>query len=340
MTAWHSPQSIYSLGHRAVKDIFTVKVQLQEKVDGSFFAFGLFPEIDTGEGPLRIRSKGAVMLPDAPEKMFVLAAKAAKERVGMLHEGWQYRGEFLAKPKHNALAYNRAPKDNIILFDILTAEETYLSYDELKAEGDRISLEVVPQLATDVYITSAEEVRSFLSRDSILGGQKIEGVVIKPLTELYGPDKKMLMSKFVSEAYKEVHDKAWKQANPGSGDILTRLGEKYAHPGRWMKAAQHLREAGLLENSPRDIPKLFIEVQKDLGKEEEDAIKHLLWKWAWPHLSRASTRGLPEWWKNELLKLQFETESTAADSSTLEGEDVGDTVSAIGAKLDGDPGLF
>jgi hypothetical protein len=35
-------------------------------------------------------------------------------------------------------------------------------------------------------------------------------------------------------------------------------------------------------------------------------IKDSLWKWAWPQLRRAVTRGLPEWYKAELMKKQFE----------------------------------
>ena len=75
-----------------------------------------------------------------------------------------------------------------------------------------------------------------------------------------------------------------------------------------MKAVQHLREAGKIEDSPKDIGKLIIEVQKDLGQEEKEEIKTLLWKWAWPHISRMATRGVAEWYKEQLLAKQFENE--------------------------------
>lgn len=35
MTAWHSPGSIFHVGHAALKSLFTAPVQVQEKVDGS-----------------------------------------------------------------------------------------------------------------------------------------------------------------------------------------------------------------------------------------------------------------------------------------------------------------
>lgn len=312
MGAWHSPGSIYNLGHAAIKSLFTVPVQIQEKVDGSFFAFGYFPE---GEKPnkeripydIKIRSKAAMMATEAPQKMFSPAAKAVLDRKDLLVPGWQYRGETLAKPNHNALAYGRVPKDNVILFDILTDEEAYLPYPELKAEADRLQLEVVPQLYTGM-VSDANELRKLLETTSILGGQLIEGMVIKPLQPLYGLDKKLLMGKFVSEAFREVHKKAWGESNPKSGDILSTLGNIYGTQARWQKALQRLREAGKIIDAPQDIGLLMHEVAPDIKKECEDEIKEYLFKWAWPHIARCSARGLPEWYKQLLLTQQFEKE--------------------------------
>ncbi len=326
MGAWHSPGSIYNLGHAAIKSLFTVPVQLQEKVDGSFFAFGYFPEGEPSETrtpyEIKVRSKGAMMVTEAPQDMFKPAVKAVLERKELLVPGWQYRGETLAKPKHNALVYERVPKDNVILFDIATDEENYLPYEELKAEADRLGFEVVPQLYTGM-ITNPEQLRIFLETTSILGGQLIEGVVIKPLTPLYGPDKKLLMGKFVSEAFREVHKKAWGESNPKSGDILSTLGNIYGTQARWQKALLRLREAGLITDAPQDIGLLMREVAPDIKKECEEEIKEYLFKWAWPHIARCSARGLPEWYKNLLLTQQFEkdfekdTESNNAVTETI-----------------------
>jgi len=316
-TTFCSPQSIFNLGHRAVSELFTVPVQVQEKVDGSFFAFGLYPLLEPEGGllkevpgvyELKVRSKGAVMIADAPEALFRSAVAAAKARQHLLKPGWQYRGEVLAKPKHNALAYDRVPKDNVILFDILTDQETYLPYDQLVAEAERIELEVVPQLYQGT-VNSAEELRKFLDTESVLGGQKIEGVVIKPLTPLYGPDKKMLFGKFVSEAFKEVHRSAWKDANPGNKDVIQKLGDAYGTQARWQKALMHLRERGLIEDHPKDIGLLVREIPQDVLKECEEDIKNVLFKYAWPHISRQITRGVAEWYKDYLLRAQFERES-------------------------------
>jgi hypothetical protein len=304
MSSWHSPQSIYALGHKAVRELLNHPVQVQEKVDGSFFAFGYYPD-EYPDEPIKIRSKGAVMNVDAPMAMFKLGAETVKALLPKLHPGWQYRGEFLAKPKHNTLVYERAPKMNVILFDILTEDEEYLEYPSLAAEADRLGLEVVPQLYEGM-VTSAEQLRQYLDRTSLLGGQQLEGVVVKPIVPLFSIDKKLLMGKFVSERFKEAHRLSWGESNPTSGDIIAKLQEAYRTPARWMKAVQHLREAGTITDSPRDIGPLLQEVQKDVGMECKEEIMKALWKWAWPHVSRGLTRGFPEWYKEQLLALAFE----------------------------------
>jgi hypothetical protein len=315
MSSWHSYPSIYSLGHRAVRDLLTVPHFIEEKVDGSQFSFGLFedPElvemdVDGSRMELKIRSKGAVMITNAPEKMFSFAAESVKKRQHLLHPGWTYRAEYLRTPKHNTLAYDRVPKGNLILFDVSTGEEEYLGPEEKRQEADRIGLESVPILARNV--TGLDQLRNIIDGTvSVLGGQKIEGIVVKQLGPdfLYGQDHKTLIGKFVSERFKEAHVGAWKEKNPTSGDVLLALGNKYHHEGRWLKSVQHLREAGLLEDSPRDIGKLLPEIQKDLGQECKEEIQKALWKWAWPHISRAAIRQVPEWYKNLLLTKQFES---------------------------------
>jgi hypothetical protein len=301
----HYP-SIYNMGHAAIADLLKTPVMVQEKVDGSQFGF-MVDEL----GQVHARSKGCKLNIDIPEKMFVQAIETVKELGPILHPGWTYRGEYLAKPKHNALVYSRVPTKHIILFDINPGLEQYLPYEEVAAEAARIGLEVVPKLY-EGRITNLQEFRSFLDTESVLGGQKIEGVVVKPVGYgLFGRDKKVLMGKFVSEAFKEVHGAAWKEANPGQLEILRRLEMDYQTQARWQKAVLHLKERGELEGSPSDIGKLMKEVGQDIDKECQDEIKHTLYSWAWPKLQRAVVRGLPEWYKNELLKLQFEVKESA-----------------------------
>lgn len=348
MNSWHSYPSSFNLGHRAVNSLLSVPHYIEEKVDGSQFSMGLIPrarispmfagsDFDTYptagdyEPVLRIRSKGAEMNVDAPEKMFTKAAETAKRLASPeaiaagvgLTPGWTYRCEYLRVPKHNTLAYDRTPASHLILFDVSTGDQEFLGRAALETEAARLGLDVVPVLHRDNVggKTTLEDIRALLNTDSILGGQKIEGVVIKQIGAagyLYGLDHKVLIGKFVSEKFREAHGVAWKESNPTNGDILLMLGAKYQHVGRWMKAVQHLREAGQVEDSPRDISKLIIEVQKDLGKEEKEEIKTLLWKWAWPHISRMATRGVAEWYKEQLLAKQFESEPEVQEPSSAD----------------------
>jgi hypothetical protein len=297
--------SIYSIGHRAASEILVGPVVVEEKVDGSQFSFGLYVnKADQEPFQTRCRSKGAELQMAAPEKMFQKAVDTVRELAPLLRPGWTYRGEYLAKPKHNALAYDRVPQKNIIIYDIDRGDQHYLSVEERRDEAQRISLEVVPVLFRGKGL-QLEDIRHMLATVSVLGGQNIEGVVVKNYAK-YGPDKKVLMAKFVSEAFKEVHAGEWKAANPSAGDVIQLLADRYKTPARWQKAVQHLREAGRLDGTPRDIGHLFREVPADILKECEDEIKAELFKWAWPKVQRIATAGLAEWYKEQLLVSQFE----------------------------------
>lgn len=300
-SSWHSYPSIFNLGHKNIREIFEDEVLIEEKVDGSQFSFGRFPWAES-TGNIKCKSKGADINPDYPEGMFALGV--AKIKTLDLHEGWTYRGEYLAKPKHNSLAYDRTPNGHVILFDINSGEEEYLSYEEKAKEAARLGLEIVPLLYQG-KINAPDEVINLLERKSILGGQNIEGFVIKNYRR-FTLDKKAMMGKFVSEAFKEVHNKEWKSSNPGALGIVELLVGKYKTPARWDKAIMHLREAGKLENSPKDIGFLIQAIQEDIEKECIDEIKEDLFKWGWNKIRRGCMAGFPEYYKEKLLRESFE----------------------------------
>lgn len=294
-SSWHSYPKIFALGHRALSELLLDPVEITEKVDGSFIGFGLY------DGEYKVRSKGAILNLVAPEKMFKNGTDVIQTLP--LTPNWMYCGEYLKTPKHNSLVYDRTPAKHIILFNIKRGDEEYLTYDEMCTEADRIGLEVVPRIYNG-SIDNIDTFRSMLNTVSVLGGQKIEGVVVKNYSR-FGLDKKVLMGKFVSEEFKEVHAKEWKDANPKSGDIVNRLIEQFKTPARWNKAVQHLKESGQLEGSPKDIGLLIKEVQSDVVAECEDDIKTVLYNWAIPNIRRGVTGGLPEWYKDKLLAEQF-----------------------------------
>lgn len=311
MNSWHSYPKVYALGHSAVKELLNDEVVVQEKVDGSQFSFGIFdmPDVndlrpDEQHYELKIRSKGAVMHVDAPEKMFNKAVETVKNIKSLLHPNWTYRAEYLAKPKHNTLAYDREPLGYLALFDINIGEEIYASYEVVMGEAARLGLDVVPLIHRG-RIEDLQHFRAMLDRVSFLGGQKVEGVVVKNYHR-YGPDKKVLMGKFVSEAFKEIHGGEWRANNPQKKDVIESLVIDLTTPTRWEKAVQHLREKGQLENSPRDIGKLIAEVQRDVEDEAATEIRERLFKHVIGFVRRGVVRGFPEWYKERLLKSQFD----------------------------------
>ena len=301
MTKLRSYPSIYNMGHRALTTLFDKPVIIQEKVDGSQFSFGI------EDGELFMRSKGAEVFAANPEALFKLAVDAVVGVRARLHEGWVYRGEYLSKPKHNTLKYDTIPGNNIVLFDIDIGEENPMAYGDVAIQAQYLGFDVVPRFFEGMWTGGADGLREYLETESFLGGCKVEGIVIKSFDQ-FGPDNKRLMGKFVSEAFKETHTKEWKKSNPKQNDIIINLIERNTTDARWAKAVQHLREAGQLEDSPKDIPLLMKEVGLDILKESKDDIMEDLWKWAWPQLQRGVTKGLPEWYKQRLLDAQFEQE--------------------------------
>lgn len=310
MNSWHSYPSIFALGHRAVADLFSVPVCIEEKCDGSQFSFG-----KDESGVLYARSRGKELDPHSPqEKMFAIACETVVRLAPDLHPGWTYRGEYLRTPKHNSLTYSRVPKQHIILFDVNDGHESYLSYEDKAAEASRLGLEVVPLLDTwrHAQARGSDALIALLDTESVLGGAKIEGVVIKPASyDLLAPDKKVLMGKFVSEAFKELHQREWKVGNPGRNDVVESISASMRTDARWRKAVERLRDDGALEQSPRDIGKLVQYVGSDLDKECREHVSAALMKHFWPQIQRRALQGLPEWYKKQLLSTQFSEASNA-----------------------------
>jgi len=301
-SAYHSYPKIYNLGHRYLEHLLEGPVVIEEKIDGSQFSFGKFSDSE-GNEYVACRSKGAQINTLAPVDMFKKAVATAMELEPLLTPGWCYRGEYLSKPKHNTLAYDRHPEKHIILFDINTGLENYISYDSKKAEAERIGLEITPRLY-EGEVSDVQLFRDLLDKTSILGGQQIEGIVIKNHAR-FGIDGKPLMGKFVSEKYKEVHNGDWKERNPANKDVIAILIAKYKTPARWEKAYQHLLEDGKIEFADKDIGELMKEIPNDTKAECEEAIKDELFRWAWPKLKRGISNGAPEWYKEKLMERQI-----------------------------------
>lgn len=294
--------SIYTLGHYAVADILTGDVEITEKVDGSQISFGII------DGELKARSKGQELYFGAGNSMFNLALEQIKALESALVAGWIYRGEYLMKPKHNTLAYERVPTNNIIIYDIErgAGTENYLRFRERYEETQRIGLEMCPVFWNGSGV-DLERIKNFLNQDSVLGGVKVEGVVVKNYS-MFTEDKKIAKAKFVSSEFQEKHQKEWKVGNPGRQDIIDQLISELKTEARWAKSVQHLKEDGKLEGSPRDIGMLIKEAQRDILEEEADYIKEALFKHFSGQIVRGATAGLPQWYKEKIAEGYFRNE--------------------------------
>jgi len=275
----NSYPKVLAIGHRYIQDIFEGTYHAEEKLDGSQISFGNIC------GELYMRSKGAEIVIDNPEGMFSRAVESVRNIFHLLSPDWIYRGEYLQKPKHNTLCYNRIPDNHIIIFDIETMPENHLPYDMKALEAERIGLECAPSI-------------------SCLGGVNMEGIVIKNYDRITR-NGKFMAGKFVSEAFKESHSKEWKAEHPSKGDIIQQIVDTLKTDARYHKAIQHLRENGTLDRTPKDIGSLIKVVHDDIQTEEAEFIKQKLYEYAIKKIKRGVCGGLPEWYKEHLIKESY-----------------------------------
>ncbi len=293
----NSYPTVFAIGHRAIEHLFEGPVLVEEKIDGSQFSFALL------DGTRYAKSKKAVLYPQEPESggMFNGALRTVNDLD--LHEGWTYRSEYVMKPTHNVLRYDRCPPNWLILYDVETEPQTFLSYEDKAIEAERLGLMVVPRMHQGV-VPDLEMFQGFLERSSCLGETKVEGVVVKNYN-VWTTEKKVAIGKYVSEAFKETNAKAWKEHK---APVIDAIIASLRTEARWQKTVQHLRDAGELEHSPRDIGKLFKELQQDTIREEEDFIRDRLFQDARAKIVRGVAAGFAEWYKEQLLKSAFDSQ--------------------------------
>lgn len=300
---------IFPLGQDYISKIFDGPVEITEKIDGSQFVFG-----KDHEGTLMIRSKGTMIHDYETRRENDLFYPAIQHILSIQHNipsGMVFYGETLAKPKHNTLCYKRVPKNHFALFAAAEygTHKFVDCYDGLVEWSNQLDTDVVPLIYKGV-VNSYEFIKELMDNDSVLGGAKMEGVVVKNYHQpflLGGQPIPVMSGKYVSEEFKEVHRSGWSKENTGPGRWQT-FKDGYRTEARWQKAVQHLREAGVLEGSPRDIGKLIPEIQRDITEEEKEVIKNFLWREFGSDVLRTAIRGFPEWYKNQLLKGAFDAD--------------------------------
>lgn len=285
--------SLYHSKHRETHVLRTKHIFIQEKIDGSQFSFG---KID---GTLICKSKNKELDIANPPNLFTVAIKTVIGLIDQLIEGMIYRSEVISRPRHNVLTYDRTPKGNIVLFDISDIHDVYAHSNYVAQIADQFGLEVAPILYTGAY---NQIPLNLLDKISMLGGQKIEGYVIKQIQDgntplHYGADKKLIMEKVVSDSFKEIHKANHKLNKSSQSDYIINLANQYRTPARYHKAIQHLREDGTLTESVQDIGSLIKEIIADVEKEHISEIKDELYNYFKRDIHKTLISGFPEFYK-------------------------------------------
>lgn len=273
-------------------------VEITEKIDGSQFAFG-----KDRDGRLHMRSKGCeIDLNVGVQKLFKPAVDHVLSIQDRIPTGSAFYCETLATERHNTLDYGRVPKNHLALFGYTDFERTVgHDHETLQMWAENLDIEAVP-LIGNVTLGSLEQLKDYIDQESALGKAKIEGVVVKnyrtPI-EFNGQVYPFAAVKYVSEQFKEKH-----ASNPDwtpQRDRLEELLESYRTEARWLKAVQHLRDAGQLLGEPKDIGALMKELATDLHAEEAENFKQELFNLNKKNWTARVTRGFPEWYKDQLL---------------------------------------
>lgn len=309
MSKIHTYPKIFPVGSDFIPDLFKGNVQIEEKIDGSQFAFGI-----TKEGELVVRSKGKEMQTDNPEKMFSHAVEYVlsieqtlrKMQAERYPQGIFYYGEYLGGPHHNILSYERIPKNHIMIFGVMEGESFVKEYSRMTELAAEIDLEVVPLIYSG-EIASFEDLNKYMDTDSGLGKEKSEGIVVKNYLSpaILGNMVIPSMGKFVREDFKERHATDWGPRFSHSSKIDLFLAS-FRTEARWHKAIQHLKEKGELANEPKDIGILMKEIENDIVEEEKENIKNELYKLYIEQVLRKARAGFPEFYKELLAKRAFE----------------------------------
>lgn len=299
---------IFHIGEDFITNLFKGEVEITEKIDGSQFDFGIDPD-----GIVVFRSHYQQLTYKPVPRMFEKAKEQVDRIISILQENnltdIYFYCEYLSKPKHNILNYGRVPKNNLYLFGMKEGRSFVSDSVKLGSYADLMDIER-PRVLYIGEVKDVKELEEYLDCDSVLGSGKIEGIVIKNYNEpavmgsIYLP---VSMGKYVSEKYKEKHGTEWKGSFTSKGKLEIFLGS-FQTEARWDKAIQHLKEDDKLENAPKDIGKLIVEIERDLIEEEAETIKNGLYRIFVKDIVRKTTRGFPEHYKKKLMERGFTKE--------------------------------
>ena len=290
---------VLNLGSFGTQEALKGEVAVQEKVDGSQFRFGV-----DDDGALRIGTRRTELIEGVEIGMFQKGydyVKSIESKIRELEGSniWFFC-EYLYRPKHNTLAYESVPQNCIVLFDA-TIGGGFVDRGNLERIAEHIGVDVIPEFFRGNG-TTVDSLKEYHARESYLGKELVEGVVIKNynMNINIGGQLFPLFTKLVRDEFREKHSK-----NPDHKPRKAGVDEyimSFRNENRWTKAVQHMRDDGKLAEEPRDIGELIKRVHKDIEEEEMENIKADFYAMFIKDIKRMASSGLPEWYKDRLLE--------------------------------------
>lgn len=277
-----------ALGTSGLASLLLGPIAIEEKIDGSQFQFR---ESVVGGEIVRECQSRTQGVPLGAVGMFSRAAFHVEAM--NLTRGYTYRAEYLSKPKHNVLAYDRVPHKNIMLFDVQGPDGVFLTRAAKELEAARLGCECVPLLFEGRW-PLGKTFDGFMELESVLGGCAIEGIVIKNYAT-----NPPLFGKVVSAKFKEI---AGGKIKAPRESVVESLLTQLRTEARWQKAVQHLTEDGVLVGEMRDIGLLVKEIQDDTLDESKDEILAALYEWISPQIRKGVVSGFSQWYAGVLAE--------------------------------------
>ena len=312
-----SYNKVFQLGDRMISDLLVGHVELEEKLDGSQF------RILISEKGVQCGSKSVDFDEDHPvEKTFKVGVENAMKAWGNIKPENETRlhifAEYFASPKHNTLGYGRIPENHIMIYDVAMekrdGELKWATHTEKKEFATLSGFETVPLIwsGSGAELTN-EMMLEFLKRESVLGKEIVEGIVIKNTEKTFDPIKfphfagNRLAGKFVRSEFKERNNEEWKVKKGGMEVFLESINPE----ARWKKAVQHLKDQGKLEGNMKDMAILIVENVKDFEEEEKENVKEILYEMHKKQIVGKLNGGMADWYKKALMEKQFEQNKDA-----------------------------
>ena len=302
MLSYPKVNAQHKLGQESILD---GPVVLEEKTDGSQIRIKITADsIEFGSRRVEFNTRG---IDSAFTKGIETFLENNSDVINLLGDYTSINlfGEYFKSEKQNTIKYNRIPKNHIMLFDVAIEQRDGSYYwcenDAIQRWSEVLQIEAVPKLFEGKADLS--QIKHLSEQESVLGGAKREGVVIKARDRRYNTtllslqEHPFMCAKYVRPEFQEEN----RVEHPGRGDKIQSLIQSYNTKARWQKAVFRLRDEGILEGTMKDLKFIIPEIKDDIVKEDKEQIKEALWEIFNKEIINHSVKGCPEWYQEYLL---------------------------------------